>query len=131
MENNETNSEIEGTGTSGRLAFIVYCLLIVFIPGILISPKDDAFRKEVAQEYGLPLSVIYEMIGYYIPYDIKFLPYPHRVWYVTLENGTDVPLGTAYFGIVSLNENNIDTYFPLRDLRRELGAHDFPFSLYE
>ena len=134
MENNETYNGVEETGILGKiqlisLAFILY--MLACIPGALFCAKSDEFEKKVAQEYSLPLSVTREMLGSHIQNTLKYLPYPHDVWYVTLENGSDVTVGTAYFGIVSLKESNVDTYFPLRELRRELGAHNFPFSSYE
>lgn len=114
-----------------RLLSVFSILIIVWSIGCFFGADWDAFEKKVAQEYDLPLSVTKEMLGHNIHNEYKFFPYPHDVWYVTLENGSDVTVGTAYFGIVSLKESNIDTYFPLRELRRELGAHNFPFSSYE
>ena len=134
MENNEIHNEVAEAGTIGGLR-LIYAVVLFYIlacvPGGIISADWDAFEKKVAQEYGLPLSITHDMIGRNVQHEFKFLPYPHDVWYITLENGSDVTVGTAYFSIVSLKESNIDTYFPLRELRRELGAHDFPFSSYQ
>lgn len=134
MENNENYNEVAEVGTIGVLKLIyaaVLLFMLAYIPGILFSADLDAFEKKAAQEYGLPLSTTHQTLSRLVRHELKYLPYPHDVWYITLENGLDVTVGTAYFNILSLKESNIDTYLPLRELRRELEAHDFPFSSYE
>lgn len=129
MENVEVENQTEVTHGSGilRLVRLFTLLILLYLPGVFITTEWRDFEKELAKEYSLPLSVVEDFLDYNVHNTFTLLPYPHEEWYVTLENGSDVTVATAYFGKISIDKTVFERYFPLQKLSRELRNSGYPY----
>ena len=90
---------------------ILFLVSILFGATFMTMPKYDDLRKSIAKEYDIPLSKVEDIVGYKIDSEIKSLPLPHIVWYVTTERAEDIEVASSYFGNISLDKDVLDKYF--------------------
>lgn len=97
---------------------IVWAVVGVVAYFFSISGYDhDNLYKAVAKEYNIKVSTVRNDFGLELDLEGKYFPVPHVRWYVHLENGDDVTIANEYFGMMFLDTDAIDKYYPFKAYR--------------